>query len=100
MVVTAARPALSWVVLPTDIRTSDTGIVGVPILLLVSICVDHSIFRADGNRLLEVQELRNLLFSPQTFPRRLNRLRKSPDAAEKSTSGPKAPLQIQHLRHD
>jgi hypothetical protein len=60
MVAIAARPALSSAVLPADIRTSDTSVMGIPILLLVSVCVDHSIFRTDGDRLLEVQKLRKL----------------------------------------
>ena len=57
MVVTAADPALPWAVFPANVRTSYTGFMGIPVLLLVSVCVGCFIFRADGNCLLEVQEL-------------------------------------------
>lgn len=60
MVATAAHLALSRAVLPADVRTSNPGPLGVPVLLLVSICMGCFIIRADGNRLLEVQKLKGI----------------------------------------
>lgn len=57
MVVTAADPALCGAVFSADLRSRYAGAVGIPVLLLVPVCVGDPGFRTDGNRLLEVQGL-------------------------------------------